>query len=263
MPNWKMRAKALVEGRPTTRPWQDAELRVRLDDAHHPHDRGCGHEAVGVERDGEFVLAAPALAEVPEVSGLEAGVDGAAAVGDRECGRAIARRARRSRLSSSAAISLTAGVAQDVEMEASRPRRRASISRIMASRLRITRSGGSLRTKIVIAVEAAIGFVAAQTRDRRQHGRDRIAGEAHDEEADGGVPEADHRPRHGEPEEQQKQRVGDAEAAGRQRIGGQRQQDRDGSQQQASRTASAVRQFSCQNCALTAKFVDRSPRHAR
>ena len=31
-----------------------------------------------------------------------------------------------------------------------------SISRIMASRLRITRSGGSLRTKIVIAVEAVI-----------------------------------------------------------------------------------------------------------
>ena len=62
----------------------------------------------------------------------------------------------------------------------------------------MTRSGGSLRTKIVIAVEAVIG---SSPRTRATAGTtvgDRIAGEAHDEEADGGVPEPDHRPGHGQ-----------------------------------------------------------------
>ena len=69
-------------------------------------------------------------------------------------------------------------------------------------------------------------LVAAQARDGRQHDRDRIAGKPHDEKADGGVPEADHRPRHGEPEEQKEKGVGQAESAGRERIGGERQQAR-------------------------------------
>ena len=37
-------------------PLQDAELRIGLHDAHEAQDRGRGHEAVGVERDREFVL---------------------------------------------------------------------------------------------------------------------------------------------------------------------------------------------------------------
>ena len=35
MPNWKMRANALVEGRPDHQALQDAELRIGLHDAHH------------------------------------------------------------------------------------------------------------------------------------------------------------------------------------------------------------------------------------
>ena len=81
---------------------------------------------------------------------------------------------------------------------------------------------------MVIAVEAVIGSSPRTRATRRQHGRDRIAGEPHDEEADGGVPEPDHRPGHGEAEQQQQDGVGNAEAAGRQGIGGERQQRRDG-----------------------------------
>ena len=75
MPNWKMRANALVEGSPTTRPCRMPSFGSACMMRTMPQDRRRGHEAVGVERDGEFVLAAPALAEIPEVAGLEAGVD--------------------------------------------------------------------------------------------------------------------------------------------------------------------------------------------
>ena len=57
MPNWKMRAKALADGMPTTSALQNAELRIGLHDAHETQDGVGGHEAVGVERDGEIVLA--------------------------------------------------------------------------------------------------------------------------------------------------------------------------------------------------------------
>ena len=39
MPNWKMRANALVDGMPDHQPLQDAEPRVRLHDAHQPQHR--------------------------------------------------------------------------------------------------------------------------------------------------------------------------------------------------------------------------------
>ena len=84
---------------------QNAELRIGLHDAHQAQDRRRGHEAVGVERDGEFVLAAPALAEVPEVAGLEAGVVGAAAIGHRDAAAPLLLGERANASSSSAATS--------------------------------------------------------------------------------------------------------------------------------------------------------------
>ena len=54
---------------------QDAEPRIGLHDAHQPQHRVGGHDAVGVEHDRELVVLAPALAEVADVAGLEAGVD--------------------------------------------------------------------------------------------------------------------------------------------------------------------------------------------
>ena len=97
-------------------------------------------------------------------------------------------------------------------------------SRIMASRLRMTRSGGSLRTKIVMRGRGGDRFVTAHAGHDRHDECDRIARKAHDQKADGGVPEADHRPGHGQREQQQQERVGHAEAAGRERSRGERQQ---------------------------------------
>ena len=133
MPNWKMRANALVEGSPTTRPWRMPSFGSGLNDAHHPHDRSRGHEAVGIERDGEFVLSAPALAEVPEISSLEAGVGGAAAIGHRNAAPPLRGERSEAGFFERRDVAL-AGVAQNVEMESTRPRPPASISRIMASR---------------------------------------------------------------------------------------------------------------------------------
>ena len=53
-----------------------------LHHAHEADDRRSGHDAVGVERQHQLELAAPFVAEVADVTGLVAGVVGAAAVGD-------------------------------------------------------------------------------------------------------------------------------------------------------------------------------------
>ena len=50
---------------------QDAELRIDLHDAHHAQDRGRGQEAVGVERDGEFVLAPQRLQKSQKLPALK------------------------------------------------------------------------------------------------------------------------------------------------------------------------------------------------
>ena len=83
-----------------------------------------GHEAVGVERHREFVPAAPALAEVADVAGLEAGVGVAAPVGDRDAPAPRVGERREACVFSAAAISAIAGVAQHIEMEAIAPRLR-------------------------------------------------------------------------------------------------------------------------------------------
>ena len=64
---------------------------------------------------------------------------------------------------------------------------------IIGAMWRMTRSGGSLRMQTRIAVDATIGSRPVTRAGRRRHRRHRIAREAHDDEADGGVPEADHR----------------------------------------------------------------------
>jgi hypothetical protein len=86
--------------------------------------------------------------------------------------------------------------------------------------LRITRSGAEDGDR----GRSGDRLAAAHARRRRQHGRDRIAGEAHDEKADDCVPEPDHRPRQGEAEQQQQNAVRDAEPAGRQGMGGKQEE---------------------------------------
>ena len=63
---------------------QDAELRIGLHDAHEAQHGLGGHQAVGVEHQRVVVLIAPAVAEVTDVAGLEAGVHFTPAVGERD-----------------------------------------------------------------------------------------------------------------------------------------------------------------------------------
>ena len=60
MPNWKMRANALVDGKPDDEALQDAEPGIDLHDPHQTQMIASGgHEAVGIERDREFVAGCP------------------------------------------------------------------------------------------------------------------------------------------------------------------------------------------------------------
>ena len=69
-------------GKAHDQPLENAEAGIGLHDADETENRVGRHEAVGVERHREIVVATPALAEVTDVAGLVAGVDRAAPVGD-------------------------------------------------------------------------------------------------------------------------------------------------------------------------------------
>ena len=83
MPNWKMRANADDDGMPTTRLCRMPSfgcaciMRTSLHDRDPPDIRLSASSG-----QHQFVVAAPALAEIADVAGLEAGVVGAAAIGD-------------------------------------------------------------------------------------------------------------------------------------------------------------------------------------
>ncbi len=76
-----MRAKALVDGKPTTSLLQNSEPRICLHQANQAQDRIRSHEAVGVERDRKFVIPAPSVTEIANIAGLISGIDGAPPVG--------------------------------------------------------------------------------------------------------------------------------------------------------------------------------------
>src|SRR5690606_20997254 len=59
---------------------QNAEPRIGLHDAHEAYDRLARHQAVGVERDHDIVVRAPAIEEVAHIAGLEAGIRFAPAI---------------------------------------------------------------------------------------------------------------------------------------------------------------------------------------
>ena len=71
-----------------------------------------------------------------------------------------------------------------------------------------------------IAVEAVIGSSPAHAAGNRRDGRDRVAREAHDQKADGRVPETDHVPGQRDGEQHQQNEIDCAEAAGRERDDG-------------------------------------------
>ena len=80
IPNWKIRANGLIDGRPTISVCRMPSARVGLHEPGHTQDGRAAHDAVGVEHDHAFVIAAAPGAEVAYVAGLEAGVVGAPAV---------------------------------------------------------------------------------------------------------------------------------------------------------------------------------------
>ena len=61
----------------------DSEFRLRLHDPRKPQHRRRRHDAIGIERNGDVMRRAPALAEVLDITGLEAGIVAAPPVGDR------------------------------------------------------------------------------------------------------------------------------------------------------------------------------------
>ena len=96
----------------------------------------------------------------------------------------------------------------------------------IGSRLRITRSGNSLRMQRRSAVEAVTGSSPLMLAAAGLTARERIARKAHDDKADDRVPETDHGPGQGHRKEQKKQQIEKPEAAGRQRLDGHPEQRR-------------------------------------
>src|ERR1019366_10381990 len=67
-------------GRSDDKGLDDADAGIGLSDSGQPQDRLAVHQAVGVERNHEFVRVAPTLAEVADIAGLVAAIVGAATV---------------------------------------------------------------------------------------------------------------------------------------------------------------------------------------
>ena len=195
---------------------QNAELRIGLHDAHKAQHRFRRHEAVGVERDREFVLRAPALAEVADISGLEAGILFATAIGHRNFSAPCV--GERSELPILGGRDYrVAGIAQHIDMKA----------------IRVTRGRDACEHRFEIADHAIRQFVADAKKKRGRGGDrlvapdfrgrridrgERIARKAHDAKADHRVPETDHGPGQGHCKEQKKQKIEKPEAAGRERL---------------------------------------------
>ena len=76
-----------------------------------------GHKAIGIEGDGKFVLATPLLAEIPNVAGLKAGVDGASAISHRNAAVPDIGQLREPRFLHGGDLRV-AGVTQNVQVEA-------------------------------------------------------------------------------------------------------------------------------------------------
>ena len=156
---------------------------------------------------------APALAEIADIAGFEAGIAGRAGGRSAPSARARPPRARQNAASSAAAIGRRVGVAQHIDMKMLADAACGRPSSIGARR-RATRSGGSLRMQTRIAVDVVIGSsprtrpatgvtAATGSRANRMIRRPMV-----------GVPEADHVPGQRDREEQDQNEIDRAEAAG-------------------------------------------------
>ena len=160
---------------------------------------------------------AETLAEVADVAGLVAAVLGAAAVGHGEAAAPLLRELGEARILGGGGGGV-AGVAQHVEMEAV-----ADAGGGEALQHRGEVADHPRRRLVADAGHEGDGggdrLVAADAGGRGRDHRSRIAGKAHDHEADRRVPEADHRPRQGHQEQCEQHDIERIQAAGRERIG--------------------------------------------
>jgi hypothetical protein len=197
---------------------QDAEPRIDLHDAHELEQEIDRHDAVGVEHDGEVVVLAPALAEIRDVASLEADIVGAKPVGQRD--PAVPCRCERGKACALGRGDLRpAGVAQHVDMKA---RPHAPRGQHLHHRLEQPRHPLGRFVADTQQDRGGSGdrLIPAHAAGNRRHGCDGVAREAHDQKADGRVPETDHVPGQRHDEQRQQNEVEGAEPAGRERDGG-------------------------------------------
>jgi hypothetical protein len=164
---------------------------------------------------------APALAEITDVAGLEAGIISAAPIGDPYPLAPARAQRRETRLLVLCNVGI-AGVAQHIEMETF-----AATGSIQARQHRLEIADHPLRQFVADAQQdrgrRRHRLVAADTRRHRHHSRHRIDRKMHDQKPDHGVPESRHHPGQRDREQNQQYGVDDREAARRQRQRGKRQ----------------------------------------
>ncbi len=193
MPNWKMRANALVDGMPMTRlcrmPSRGSICMMRTSRS----TAVGGHHAVGVEQHREVVVLAPALAEIADIAGLEAGVVVAPPVGERDAPAPACRQRGKARV---------LGGGESPRRWCRSAHRHGSGSptpRAASPASSGSSMAGDALGRLVADAQQDRGrrgdrLVAAHAAGRRHDRRHRIARKAHDQEADGRVPEPDHVP---------------------------------------------------------------------
>ena len=116
MPNWKTRAKALRRRQADDKSLQNPQFRICLHDPDQQLRCLGSHKTIGIEGDGEFVVGTPLLAEIPNIAGLKAGVDGASAIRHRDAAIPDIGQLREA-LSLHRSDLRVAGVTQDVNVE--------------------------------------------------------------------------------------------------------------------------------------------------
>ena len=157
---------------------QYADLRGGLHDAHHAQNCRRRHEAVGVERHAQLMVAAEPQAEVADIAGLEAGIDIAAAVGHRDPAVPRRRELAESFFFGDRDFGIV-GIAERIEMK------------LRAHRLEAVEHGAKIADHPcrVLVTDAhhqrdrgRDRFVAANAGRRRQHRRERVGGKAKHQE---------------------------------------------------------------------------------
>ena len=191
---------------------QDADARLDLHHAHEPQQELDRHRTVGIEHDRKLVPAAPALAEIPDVSCFVSDIAGASTILHMDAAMPGSRQGCKARLLRHGDIG-RAGIAKDVhtKMLGARDSREPLEHRLDEARDAFGRlvadaqkdGGGS-----------GDGLIAPHAGSNRQRCCDRVARKAHDQKPDRRIPEADREPGHSHCKEQDENKIERAKAVG-------------------------------------------------